>query len=482
MKNFIFLKAIILCCLFAQSCLPVRIMRFNRPEIDDAVLFKCDTVKAATKPFRFVEPKGYKPLPDMAYWAKKESPFDGNLSVEEFLTKTKTSSFLVIRNDSILYENYFNGYHADDPVIIFSVTKAIVTTLVGIALKEGHLKSTQQKVVEFIPAFAVDERRDITIEHLLQMTSGLNMLDYKDFFKIGALYYSNDLEHFIKKIKIKHKPGTHFAYKSLDTQILGLCLEKATGKRLSDYLEEKLWKPMGMECDAYITLDRQDMPRYYGGMAACARDLAKFGKLFMNNGSWEGKQLVPTEWVTRGTTIAPRPDSWWGYSTGWWLHTLDRNMQEKQDFAAAGFSGQRIYVNPESNMIIVRQGNRDEKINWTSLCSRLSNLLNNCTPRGCNIADILPQQMEGRYQAKGDFMMRLVQRNERKWILHWGFLGLIRTRFEVESPRCLFSKRRQHRLIFESDSTQQEVVGLHYDFLDKMRYYEKVVAPDSSGD
>jgi CubicO group peptidase (beta-lactamase class C family) len=465
-----YIFSLILLC--AACTTPMRVVMFGRPSINDAAIFSCDTVAANPQPFQFIEQTAYKPLPDIDYWIKKSSNADDYETPEEFFKATQTSAFLVIRNDSILYENYFNGYQREQPVIIFSLSKAITTALVGIAIKEGYFKNTQQRVVEFIPAFAADGRRDITLEHLMQMSSGLNVSDHKDFFKLAALYYNNQLEDYIKKTKLKYKPGTHFAYKSLDTQILGLCLEKATGKRLSDYLAEKLWQPLGMECDALVTLDHAGgNARSYGGMAACARDLAKIGRLYLNNGNWNGKQIVPTDWITKSTAISDT-SHWWGYATGWWLNTyVNQNLYEKQDFVAAGFSGQRIYVDPESNVIIVRQGNSQKNINWTSTCARLNSLLNHCTPRTCDISEVNTNLFAGYYKAKGGFKFSVVRKGENKWVVR---SGLFRTVLRQESPQCLFSRRRQHRYIFETDKDQKNVVGLYWDNLRKMTYCEKV--------
>lgn len=468
---FILLLAVLL---LNNACQPSarRMVKYNRPSIDDKVLFSSDTVSASTAPFHFAEKPYYEPLPDINYWVK-EGLSDQYKSAEEFMIRNKTSSFLVIRNDSILYENYFNGYSRDEPVIIFSVSKSIVTALTGIALNEGHFKSLQQPIADFIPSFANDERRAITLEHLLQMTSGIKMEDRKNIVKLGILYYNENTEDFINKVKLKYKPGSRFAYKSIDTQILGLCLEKATGRRLADYLREKLWQPMGMECDAYITLDRPNgRARSYGGIAACARDLAKIGRLYLNNGNWNGKQLVPSEWVTRSTTIC-KDTGWWGYSTGWWLDTyFGENLFSKQDFTAAGYSGQRVYVNPDDNTIIIRQGNSEKGVNWSAICARLSALLNNCSPRNCVTNPINNNAFAGTYGKLGQ-RFKISRKGPNRWVVSTGF-GLFRTKLHTEAPQSLFNKRRQHRYIFETDSSHAKVVGVYFDNLRKMTYYERV--------
>ena len=230
---------------------------------------------------------------------------------------------------------------------------------------------------------------------------------------------------------------------------------------------------MGMECDAYITLDHpHGHARSYGGIAACARDLAKIGRLYLNKGNWNGRQLVPAEWVTRSTTIC-KDNGWWGYSTGWWLDTyFGEHLFSKKDFTAAGYSGQRVYVNPEDNIIIVRQGNSDSGVNWSAICARLSGLFNNCSPRNCVANPMAGDFFSGTYGKLGR-RFKVTRKGENKWIASTGF-GIFRTKLRSEAPQSLFSKRRQHRYIFETDSTHTNVIGVYFDNLRKMTYYERV--------
>ena len=470
--------ALLLCLNLFSSCTFVRTIVYNKPAIDDVDLFYTSKLDKSGQPFSFVETP-YKALPPTEMWIK-DSYMQDIYSFEEFLVRSNTTSFLVVRNDTLLYENYFNGYTVNEPSIVFSVTKAITTALIGIAIEEGYIDNVHQKVVEFIPAFAKDERRNITLEHLLQMTSGLNFEDKRTLFKLSSVYYTKNLEHYITKVKLKHKPGTKFAYKSIDTQILSLCLEKAIGRSVVDYLREKLWNPLQMEYDAYITLDsKQGSARMYGGLAACARDLAKFGRLYLNNGSWNGNQIIPENWIAKSSMPTSDGGGWWGYATGWWLHDeyTDRNLLEKQDFAAIGYNGQYVYVNPEANIVIVRQGKGKKNIEWLNISRRLADLLNTCaTGSSCTSPDIYKNQFTGVYRSKKNTKLIIKKKAKKEhWSarLKWGgrFLGFTNFNLESESPLSLFNEGHQKRLIFEIENGQ--IIGLYFDNYRKTTYFEK---------
>ncbi len=460
--------------LMLQSCGFGRAIRYALPNVDDLRVFSADTVHRSEKPFTFFE-RSYKPLPPSIEWVPEKFA-KKYYSVEEFLIETGTTSFLVVREDSIIYENYFNDYFIDHPQIIFSITKAMVTSLVGIAIDEGYLNGTQHKVAEFFPEFAKDERRDITLEHLLQMTSGLNRDDYHNPLKLTGTYYSNDLVSAMKKVKLKHEPGSYFAYKSIDTQILGYCLEQAVGKRISQYLKEKLWDPMGMEYNGYMTVDSdKGSARMYGGMAACARDLAKFGRLYLNNGMWEGKQLIPEAWVTKSSTIQ-QDGGWWGYSTGWWFNDsfVNENLYSQSDFFAVGFSGQILYVNPFSNIIIIRQGRGKNGVNWMDLSTRLAERLNKCSPMDETPID--EKSIVGIYQSKKGAKVKLVNRKDKEGFRLSGIKigGQFKTvSLEREAPQSLVNQKKQKRVILET--VAGKVVGFYLDnFRRKATYFERL--------
>ncbi len=474
---------------------PARIVFFNAPSIEDSRIFSADTVHAAQQPFAFAK-RAYTPLPPVREWIKHPI-INEYYSLEEFLIRTKTTSFLVIRNDTIIYENYFNSFDVDKPAIVFSVSKSITTALVGIAIKEGYIKNINQKVSDFIPEFALDERRDITLEHLMQMTSGLDFEDYRTLLKLARVYYNDNLLNLIKKIKLKEKPGTVFRYKSLDTAILGYCLQKAIGQPVASYMQQKLWQPIGAEYDCLVTLDHEHgTPRMYGGLAICSRDLAKMGRLYLNNGEWEGKQIIPHEWVARSSMVNKneKQGCWWGYSNGWWLDGFVGGKDkafDKQDFQAEGYNGQMVYVNPASNIIVVRQGYAESNVNWVDIAARLSNLLNTCSPEIAQTENIDPAQFIGSFkslQNKQSCSITKIDPNNKSLLRQIGLKRKLSTTQDhwllkrsndltpivltQESPRTLFSEKARQRLIYETNANGQ-VVGIYLDNFKKTYYFER---------
>lgn len=377
-------------CLLS-SCTFTKIVVFFKPSIEDhKKVFTCDTVpgsamddwadssleKMPTTTPLFVNANSPSNIPPMKQWIPKEENLQTS-NFDAFLEKSKTTALIIIKNDSILYERYLNGGAKNQPKVVFSVTKAIVATLTAIAAEEGVL-SLDQSVGDFIPEFAKDDRKSITLRHLMGMVSGLNWHDFDNVLRLGGLYYTGNQERFVKRAaKSKYEPNTRFAYKSLSTQILGICLEKAINQSLASYLEAKIWRPVGMQYDAFVTLDskKQRNPRTFGGFALTAPDMARFGKLMLNDGVWEGEQIVP-KWFVKDVKQRDM-NKWFGYSNCYWRNGYEElGFEENNQYWAAGFHGQYIFISPKDNIILVRTG-REEKSHWSLLLGRLSSLLAN---------------------------------------------------------------------------------------------------------
>ena len=372
------------------------ILRYNVPNITDTRIFPTDKIHKPAEQFSFFNAVE-QPLPSVAFWANgKRVPSD--MTPEEFLEDNATTAFLVIRNDTILYEEYFDGYSREKQSQVFSITKSVTSMLVGIAIEEGYIKGIDQPVCDFLPYCSNDGREKLTLNHLLQMTSGMPS-DYKSLGKLINLYYTSDQEEFIKNFKQKGEAGMKFAYSSASTQMLGMCLEKATGKRFAEYLEEKLWKPLGMEYDAQVALDREEGDaKMFGGLTASAVDLAKLVRLYLHNGNWNGKQLVPESWVLASRQADTSGGCSSRYTKCWWLDTYPRKVgYYDNDFFAGGFRGQIVYGNPNDNTIIVRLGKRERGVFWPHAVSKLS-LIQECEKGGCNMID--PLALEGEYKSK----------------------------------------------------------------------------------
>lgn len=376
-----------------SSCTFTKIVVFFKPNIEDHhKIFVCDTIAGSAlddwassstssealplKKSLFVDANTPSNIPPIAQWVPKEENLK-TTNLDAFLKKSKTTALIVIKNDSVLYEHYLNGGAKDQPKVVFSATKAIVATLTAIAAEEGLL-SLDQKVADFIPEFAEGPRKEISLRHLMGMVSGLDWHDFDNVLRLGGLYYTGNQERFVNRAaKAKYKPNTRFAYKSLSTEILGLCLKKATGQSLASYLEAKIWKPVGMQYNAMVTLDskKHRNPRTFGGLALTAPDMARFGKLMLNDGIWDGKQIVP-KWFVEEVKHRDM-NEWFGYSNCYWRNGYEElGFENNDEYWAAGYKGQYIYISPKDNIIIVRTG-KEEKSRWSLLLGRLSSLLAN---------------------------------------------------------------------------------------------------------
>ena len=264
--------------------------------------------------------------------------------------KYGTIAFLIIKNDSIWFENYAETFGPDSQTNSFSMAKSIVAALLGKAIKDGYIESMEQPVSDFLPQF----NEDLKIGDLASMASGLNWEEeyYSPFSMTARAYFDENLRDQILALKITGIPGKEFEYLSGNTQLLAMVIEKATGQTLSDYLSESFWKPMGMENDALWQLDSQDsgMEKAYCCIASNARDFAKMGKLYKNFGKWNGKQILDSSFVAR--SIRPRFDDYPHYGYGFWLEKFNG----KDLFYLRGIHGQYTIVIPEDDLIIVRLG------------------------------------------------------------------------------------------------------------------------------
>ncbi len=280
------------------------------------------------------------------------------------LTKTletyESVAFLVVKNDSIRSETYWDNYGKESLSNSFSVAKSIVSILVGNALEEGKIKSLDEPVCNFLPHFCESNNKQLTIRHLLMMSSGLNWDEsYTSLFgPTTKAYYGTDLHLQMTSLDVVETPGKHFNYMSSNTQLLAFILQKATGSTLSEYASEKLWKPIGAERDAKWSLDHKDGDeKAYCCFYSNARDFARIGKLFLQQGQWNGKQIVSADFVKQSVNPAPvmdngAPNTVYGYQ--WWL----TDHSGFNVFYARGILGQYIFVIPELKIVMVRLGHK----------------------------------------------------------------------------------------------------------------------------
>lgn len=282
----------------------------------------------------------------------------------KYIDSSYTQGFIFIKNDSIQFENYWREQKEDLQHISWSMAKSYISALFGIAMEEGFIKSIDQTVDEYLPELKDSGYEGVKIKDVLQMSSGIKFDEtYSDSQSDIQQYWTGFVsgksqDEFAGTLINERTPGTYNKYVSIDTHVLGMIIVRSTGKSLTDYLQEKLWKPIGCEFDAYWLADGKGMEMANGGLNACLRDFAKFGRLYLNKGNWNGKQIVPTAWYDASISsneehLQPgsenSSDPGMGYGYQWWIPEGNEG-----EFMAIGVFNQHIYINPTMNTIIVK--------------------------------------------------------------------------------------------------------------------------------
>lgn len=278
----------------------------------------------------------------------------------------KSAGFLIIKDGKILNEQYFNGYSDTSLTNSFSVSKTMVTLLLGKAIEEGFIKSLDQSILDFLPEFKDDSlAQSCTVGDLSSMTAGYDWSEnyYLPLNPTAKAYYGRDITEQMLSRSFVKESGKEFEYLSGVTQLLGIVVRRAVNKPLSEYLSEKFWKPLGMRTPAYWALDNPDgMEKAYCCVYSNARDFAKFGQLILQNGKWNGQQLIDSSFVARMKTpnksaFSPVEQATYGFSL--WL-----DYEHSTPFySLIGHLGQYIAVIPSYNMIVVRLGQTRDRRN-----------------------------------------------------------------------------------------------------------------------
>lgn len=278
--------------------------------------------------------------------------------------RMQTIAFVVIKNDSLTHEQYWDGYGEDSHTNSFSMAKTIVSILIGAAIDEGKIKNVDQPVGDFLPEFKEGENAKLTIKHLLTMSSGINFDEnyVNPLAYPGEGYYGSEIKKLTYSYKVCEEPGKAFHYLSGNTELLGFVIEKATGKPLSDYASEKLWKPLGAKNSAFWSLDHDGgTEKSYCCFNSSAPDFARIGELYLDSGKWNGSQLISSNYVINSTKLADITDESgsknekYGYS--WWIMP---DYKGHSIFYARGILGQYIVCIPDQKMVVVRLGNKRE--------------------------------------------------------------------------------------------------------------------------
>jgi CubicO group peptidase (beta-lactamase class C family) len=271
-------------------------------------------------------------------------------------------AFLIVKDTGIFYEQYWDGYNDNSISNSFSMAKSIISLLVGAALDEGLIDSLDQRVGDFVPSFNEGEKSKISIRHLLTMSAGTYWNEaYSSLFSpTTELYYGDDLQGMVDRLISVKEPGKEYYYSSIESEVLAMVVQAATGKNISDYASEKFWIPMGAKSDALWCLDKEGgMEKAYCCFNSNARDFARWGQLVLNNGVWNGEQLISESYLNQALQPADylvdetgEPLDYYGFQ--WWII----NYKGYQIPYMRGILGQYIFVIKEKNAIIVRLGHK----------------------------------------------------------------------------------------------------------------------------
>lgn len=289
---------------------------------------------------------------------QKEIPAD----LLNTIDTNNTHAFLIIQDGKLLYERYWDGYDSTTLSGSFSAAKSIISLLIGIALDEGKIKSVEEPVGNYVDHFKTNGLEKVRIKDLLTMSSGTNYKESdKNYFSMNAYgYYGDDLEYMVSMMERKEEPGVNWEYRSGDTQVLGLIVEKVFGQNISALVSERFMKPMGAQSDAVWLLDgNQKHEKAFCCFNGIARDYARFGQLVLQKGNWAGKQLVSEKYISEATAPASylkdptengNPVDFYGYQ--YWM--VDHNGVHA--IAQNGLFGQYVYIIPAKNAVVVRLG------------------------------------------------------------------------------------------------------------------------------
>jgi CubicO group peptidase (beta-lactamase class C family) len=326
-------------------------------------------------------PRAERPLDVHYEWA-------GNHTLDELLARTNTTGFIVLKDGKIVYERYFMAANENLRFLSASVAKSFTSTLVGLAIAGGKIASVRRPVTEYLPELKGSGFDGASIQDLLEMSSGVNFTEDPENPKSdgnviwrSTIAGDDRLTDYTKSMKSIENPGSSFAYQSVNSQVLGWLVTRVTGQSLADYMSWKIWRPLGMEQDALWATDSDEMEAAFCGLNATLRDYARFGLLFANKGKWNGRQIVPEEWVAEATIphgLQVQSGRLYrggalGYAYQWWtVPGVDHA------FSALGLRQQFIYVNPAHDVVIVKTGayKHDDTTNETlvafeAICSAL---------------------------------------------------------------------------------------------------------------
>ena len=296
-------------------------------------------------------------------------------TLEDLLTRSGTQGFLVVKDGKVIEERYFNGADETSRFTSWSVGKSFTSTLVGLAVADGKIKSVDDPITDYLPELKGSGYDTVPIKDILQMSSGVKFTevyanaesDVSIMWNATMVQESQSIADYAKSLGRAETPGTKFVYRSVDTAVLGMLVKRVTGQRLADMLSERIWQPLGTEHDATWLTDRagpDGLEAAFCCINATLRDYARFGLLFLHRGKSGDRQLVPEKWIEEATNPqglqvqyghlfrgAPT-----GYGYQWWLPVGG----DEHPYSAEGVFFQFVYVNPKYNLVIVKTSAFDD--------------------------------------------------------------------------------------------------------------------------
>lgn len=325
------------------------------PKDKDVLFWTQDQRDAAFRATETLTTVNVIPTGDKVRALSSGTPIKPALDLDAYMARQRNAGLIIIQDGKIRFEKYALNYGPEGRWTSFSVAKSFTSTLVGAAVKDGYIKSLEDKVSTYIPGLRGSVYDDVTVRQLLTMTSGVKWNeDYTDRNSDVALFDRHQSEpgedmtvSYMKRLPREAPAGTKWVYKTGETNLIGVLVSSATGKTLSAYLSEKLWKPFGMEGEAIWMLGRTGHEIAGCCISARLRDYARFG-LFMLDG---GKNVLPDGWIKEATSKQAEIDQpGKGYGFQWWTN-------DDGSYAAQGIFGQGIFIDPKRNLIIASNGN-----------------------------------------------------------------------------------------------------------------------------
>ena len=346
------------------SCALARTFYFNIPTLAAPSYFDARPVRASSHPLPFARRE-----PEVSF-ARRRSRNASYRTFDELMAANDTRALVVLHHDVLVYERYFGEVTAETRLPSFSMTKTFAAVLMGCAQQDGLIDSVDQRLVDFVPKLAdAPGYGDITLEHLLRMTSGI---DFEEESTSGALfYYTTQLRSRTVAYDVKWQPGQHYEYGSVNVQLLWEVLHQRLGEQtVAGYFEERLWDALGAERSAAWALDSAEngVEKFSSGLSATARDYARLGVLFQHRGSFHARPVISERWANASlledevSGVVHTTDGAVRRGRYQWFWTLDGCC-----YFAKGYHGQYVFVDQARDVVVVRFGEGYGDVDWTGL-------------------------------------------------------------------------------------------------------------------